>query len=249
MSIKPVKLNDTGHFLKTVNEMQEKEVDGIIMTPFKAPEITKKINELVDDGFAVVTCNVDSPDSKRMAFAGCNLYKSGFIAGGLMGINVGGQAEIGIVTSYIHYERLRGFMDAISRNYPDIHIADTVEAEEDNVKTFNQTKAMMAKNPCIQAIYAETVAVPGICRALNDLGLHRKVKVIGFDDMPIIRDLMIEGYVNAVVVQNPFWQGYRSFEILWDYLLNRKLPKDAVNYSDIEIRIRESLEEFSNHGK
>ena len=249
LKINPVKLNDTGHFIRTINEMKEKEVDGIIMTPFKAPEITKKINELVDEGFAVVTCNIDSVDSKRMAFAGCNLYKSGYIAGGLMGINVGAQAQIGIVTSCIHYERLKGFIDAISRNYPDIHIADTVEAEEDNVKTFNQTKAMMAKNPCIQAIYAETVAVPGICQALDNLGLHRKVKVICFDDMPVIRDLMMEGYVNAVVVQNPFWQGYRSFEILWDYLLNRRLPKETVNYSDIEIRIRESLEGFNDHAE
>ena len=242
LGIRPVKLNDTELFLQALNETQEKKVDGIIMTPFKAPEITKKINELVDKGFPVVTCNIDNADSKRIAFAGCNLYKSGFTAGGLMGISVGGQAQIGIITSCIHYERLRGFKDAIAKNYPDIHIVDTAEAEEDNDKTLYQTKIMMEKNPFIQAIYAETVAVPGICQALMDLGVYKKVKVICFDDMPIIRNLMMEGYISAVVIQNPFWQGYRSFEMLWDYILNRRLPEDIINYSNTEILIRESLE-------
>ena len=111
------------------------------------------------------------------------------------------------------------------------------------MKTFNQTKAMMERNPGIQAIYAETVAVAGICQALLDLGLCKRVKVICFDDMPVTRILLMEGYISAIVVQNPFWQGYRSFEILWDYLLNRKLPQEIINYSVTEIRIRESLEE------
>ena len=126
-------------------------------------------------------------------------------------------------------------------------IIDTVEAEQDNMKTLNQTKAMMERNPGIQAIYAETVAVAGICQALLGLGLCKKVKVICFDDIPVTRILLMEGYISAIVVQNPFWQGYRSFEILWDYLLNRKLPQDIINYSVTEIRIRESLEEFSGH--
>jgi len=243
LNVKPVKLNDTGLFLKAIDEIQEKNVDGIILTPFTSPAIANKINELVDTGFPVITCNVDSAGSKRMAFVGCNLYKSGFTAGGLMGIIAGGQARIGIVTSGIHFERMKGFFDAIAQNHPDIHIVDTVEAEEDNAKTFNQTRVMMGKNPCIQAIYAETVAVPGICQALRELGLEKKVKLICFDDMPSIRKLMVEGYVSAIVFQNPFWQGYRSFEMLWNYLLNRRFPENVINYSNTEIRIRESLEE------
>ena len=243
LKIVPVRLNDTRLFLRALNEMQKKKVDGIIVTPFKAPEITEKINELVDMGFPVITCNIDSADSKRMAFIGCNLYKSGFTAGGLMGIIVSGQVQIGIVTSGIHYERDRGFIDAITKNHPDIHIVDTIEAEEDDEKTLNQTKLLMKKNPFIQAIFANTVAVKGICQALMDLGLHKKVKVICFDDMPIIRNLMVEGIVSAVVVQNPFWQGYHSFEMLWDYLLNRRIPDEEINFSDIEIRIKESLED------
>jgi hypothetical protein len=35
--------------------------------------------------------------------------------------------------------------------------------------------------------------------------------------------------------------GYRSFEILWDYLLNRRAPEHEFNYSITEIRIRESI--------
>ena len=244
LTIKPVKLNDTQLFLQALHRMQEKKVDGMIITPFNAPEIAEKINVLIDEGFPVITCNVDSTNSKRLAFVGCNLYKMGFTAGGLMGIIVGGKARIGIVSSGIHNERLRGFIDAVTQNHPNIHIVDTVEAEEDTIKTLIETKIMMERNPCIQAIFAETVAVYGICQALVDLGLDKRIKVICFDDMPAIRNLMMEGRVSAIVIQNPFWQGYRSFEMLWDYLLNRKMPENILNYSVTEIRIRESLEEF-----
>jgi LacI family transcriptional regulator len=159
-----------------------------------------------------------------------------------MGIIAGGKARIGIVTSAIHYERVKGFIDALIKNHPNIHIVDSVEVEEDNDKSFYGTKTMMKKNPAIQALFVETVAVYGICRALTELGMDRKVKVICFDDMPVIRNLIMEGRISASVFQNPFWQGYRSFEMLWDYLLNRKLPEKELNYSVTEIRIRESFE-------
>ena len=244
--IKPVKLNDTRLFLQTLNRLQKKNVDGIIITPSGAPEITEKINNLVDRGFTVVTCNVDSAKSKRLAFAGCNLYRMGYTAGGLMGIIAGRKARIGIVSSGIHKKRLKGFIDAITKNHPGMRIADIIEAEEATIDTYNRTKAMMKKHPGIQAIFAETVAVSGICKSLANLGLDGKVKVICFDDMPQIRNLMREGRVSAIVIQNPFWQGYRSFEMLWDYLLIRKIPEKELNYSVTEIRIKESLEEIEN---
>ena len=99
----------------------------------------------------------------------------------------------------------------------------------------------MKKNMNINAIFADTVAVYGVCRALMELGLDRKVKVICFDEFPVIRLLLLEGHISAIVCQNPFWQGYYSFELLWDYLIHRRMPKKTINYSVTEIRIRESF--------
>ena len=243
--IKPVGLYDTRLFLQAIHEMQRKKVDGLIISPFSDTQIAIKINELVEKGFPVVTCNTDSADSKRLAFVGPNYYKMGFTAGGLMGLIVSGKAQIGIVRADSReWEWRKGFIDAVTKNHPDIHIVSTIEAKEDINKVFNEIKKMMKKNPGIQAILAETVAVYGVCRALTDMGLEKKVKVICYDDMPERRNLMKEGLVSAIVIQNPFWQGYRSFEILWDYLLNRKLPDKEINYSVNEIRVRESLEEL-----
>jgi LacI family transcriptional regulator len=240
---KPVKQGDTAAFIAAMDEMRENKVDGFIITSDQIPEIRQRIDALVDQGLPVFTCNIDIPNSKRIAFAGCNLYQSGYISGGLISIIVGGSANVGIVTSGSLVDRVKGFTDAIKRNHPNIKIVATVETDEDMIKVYNGTRAMMEHNPAIGAIFAETVAVYGVCRALMDLGLDKKVKVICFDDMPIIRILVVEGHVNAIVFQNPFWQGYRAFEMLWDYLLYRRTPEKTINYSVSEIRIRETITE------
>lgn len=241
--VKQVNLEDTAGFLTALDEMLECKVDGFIVTAMQKPEIREKIDAIAGLGFPVFTCNVDIPGSKRIAFAGCNLYKSGYIAGGLISIITGGCADVGIVSSGNLVDRVRGFSDAIKSNHPNIRIVAAVETDEDIIKIYNETKAMMEQNRGIRAIFAETVAVYGVCRALMDLGLDKKVKVICFDDMPLIRILMIEGHVCAIVFQNPFWQGYRSFEMLWDYLLHRRMPEQTINYSVSEIRIRETITE------
>jgi LacI family transcriptional regulator len=240
--IRQTNLEDVAAFIAAMEEMRRIKIDGLIVTPVGSPKTREKINELIDEGIPVFTCNVDAADSKRIAFAGCDLYKSGYVSGGLIGLLTGGRAQAGIVTSGKLVYRVKGFTDAIVRNYPHIRIAATVETNEDIIKIYNGTMKMMEKNPRIRAIFAETVAVYGVCRALMELGLDKKVKVICFDELPVNRQLLLEGRVSAIVCQNPFWQGYRSFEMLWDYLIHRRMPEKTINYSVVEIRVRESME-------
>jgi LacI family transcriptional regulator len=242
--VRQINFEDIAAFVAAMEEMRQSKVDGFILTSVDSPKVREKINALIDEGFPVFTCNVDIPDSKRIAFAGCNLYRSGYISGGLISILVGGHAQVGIVTSGGLVDRVRGFIDAVTKNHPNIRIAATVETDEDIIKVYNETRAMMEKNPDIKGIFAETVAVYGVCRALMELGLDKKVKVICFDEFQVIRLLLLEGHVSAIVCQNPFWQGYRSFEMLWDYLIHRRMPEKSINYSITEIRIRESMEDL-----
>jgi LacI family transcriptional regulator len=242
LSIKKIKQDDIPAFEAAMDEMWKAKMDGLIITAQNDPRLQAKVNRLTEKGLPIVTCNVDISDCRRLAFAGCDLYKSGYVAGGITSLIVGGNAKVGIVTSGNLVYRVKGFVDAISQNHPNIHIVETVETSEDIIKAFFDTKAMMEKHPDIKAIFAETVAIYGVCRALEDLQLEKTVKVICFDDnTPLFRQLLLDGLVSAAVSQDPFWQGYRSFEILWDYLINRRMPENKINYSATEIRILESM--------
>jgi LacI family transcriptional regulator len=239
---KNTRLVDISNYLQAMDEMRKKKIDGLIMTPIRGEEITQKINELVGRGIPVITCNVDIAGSRRFAFVGCDLYKSGFIAGGLISIIAGNYASIGIITKDTNFGRIGGLTDAVQQGYPNVHIASVAEViGEKDSKTYSCTKEMMKKNPEIKAIFSENVAISGVCRALKDLKLDKQVKVICFDETPIIKRLLLEGRVHAIVFQNPFWQGYRSIEVLWDYLLSRKMPENELNFSLNEIHIRESI--------
>jgi LacI family transcriptional regulator len=224
-----------------MNEMRKRKIDGLIITPIRGKEIAEKINELVDRSIPVITCNVDISGSRRFAFVGCDLYKSGFIAGGLVSIIAGDYANIGIITTDTSFGRIKGLTDAVRQGYPNVHIVSVVEIEEKDSVTYSYTKKMMKKNPEIKTIFSENVAISGVCRALKDLKLDKQVKVICFDETPTIKRLLLEGRVHAIIFQNPFWQGYRSIEVFWDYLLSRKMPEKELNFSLNEIHIRESI--------
>jgi LacI family transcriptional regulator len=172
---------------------------------------------------------------------GSDYYRSGFIAGGLISILLGGQANIGTVESGGLKGRLRGFLEAISQNHRNIHVVESIKVPDDLIQTYNSTKILVEKHPGIKAIFVETVTVYGVCRALMELGLDKKIKVICFDETPITKQMLAEGRINAILYQNPFWQGYRSLEILLDYLINRRMPEHELNYSLTEIRIKESI--------
>jgi LacI family transcriptional regulator len=238
---KNIRLIDISNYLRIMDKIQERKIDGLIMTPIRGEEIAQKINELADRGIPVITCNVDISGSRRFAFVGCDLYKSGFIAGGLVSIIAGDYASIGIITTDANFGRIKGLTDAVRQGYPNVHITSVVEVEEKDSKTYSCTKEMMKKNPGIKVIFSESMAISGVCCALKDLKLDKQVKVVCFDETPKIKQLLLEGRVHAIVFQNPFWQGYRSIEVLWDYILSRKMPENEMNFSLNEIHIRESI--------
>jgi LacI family transcriptional regulator len=153
----------------------------------------------------------------------------------------GDYADISIITASVNFGRFEGITDAIRQGYPNVRIASVVEVEEKNSATYVCTKEIMKENPGIRAIFSENIAIAGVCRALKGLKLDKQVKVICFDETPIIKRLLLEGRVHAIVFQNPFWQGYRAVEVLWDYLLSRKMPEKELNFSLNEIHIRESI--------
>lgn len=59
-------------------------MNGIVLSPYNDPLIAGKINELSEKGIPVITTNTDIENSARLAYVGCNFYRSGETAAGLM---------------------------------------------------------------------------------------------------------------------------------------------------------------------
>jgi len=231
--------------IKSIDELIGLGINGLAITPMNDPIVAKKLKELSESGIPVVTSNSDLKDCGRLAYVGSNYYKSGETAAGLMNLITNGTAKIGIISGSAHVlchsERVAGFTDCIASSFPNLVIVNNVVNNDNDEVSFKVTHDMLEKNPEIDALYLTAAGVSGACRAVSGLGLAGKLSIVSFDATPSTCKLLRDGVITATIAQQPRIQGAMPLDILLDYLGMGTLPEKELNYTEIEIIIKESL--------
>lgn len=231
--------------LHAMEDLVSEGIHGIVMTPYNAPEIAARINQLTDAGIPVVTTNTDIANSKRLAYVGSDYYHSGQIAGGLMGLISERDRQVGIVTGssqvLCHTERIAGFKDCIIKKHPHIQIKSIVENKDDDFESYEVTKKLLTEHQDINALYFTAAGVYGGCRALLCVCPDRDVKVITYDNVDTTKELVRQGVISATICQQPLVQGSKPIDILFRYLTTKEQPKQEFNYLAADIRILENI--------
>ncbi len=236
---------DAHQQLDAIDELLSQEVHGIVLTPYNAPEIVQRIDELYADGIPVVTVNTDIEHSRRIAYVGSHYFLSGETAGGLMGLMTKGDVEAGIILGshqiLCHTDRVAGFQDCIRRKYPHIHVAATIQNQDDEVESFHLTQELLRERPDINALYFAAGGVYGGCKAVVTEKRQGHITIITHDKVDTTRSFVKEGVIAATICQQPFVQGSRSLDILFNYLTTGELPENERNYVTLDIRIAENI--------
>lgn len=236
---------DAAEQLAAIDELLAQEVHGIVLAPYNAPEIVRKINALYDMGIPVVTANTDIDHSRRIAYVGSNYFLSGETAGGLMGLMTTGDIHVGIILGdqqiLCHTDRVAGFRSCIRKKYPHIHIAATIQNQDDEVESFHVTQKLLQLHPEINALYFAAGGVYGGCKAVIAENRQDSLTIIAHDKVDTTRSFVKEGIIAATICQQPFLQGSKSLDILFDYLTAGEFPEKELNYVTVDIRIAENL--------
>lgn len=228
-----------------IDELLNLGIDGLVITPINHPLVVDKLQRLSASGIPVVTANSDIPDCGRIAYVGSDYHKCGETAAGLMNLMTGGKANIGIIIGspmvLCHSERLAGFTDYVGKNFSGIKVIDKAINNDDDIDSFNVTKEMLHKFPEIDALFLAAAGVRGACRAVRDLGLAGKLTIVSYDATATTCQLIREGIISATIAQQPFIQGAKPLDILFDYLGMGIKPDKEFYYMEIEIKIKENL--------
>lgn len=236
---------DASQQIAAIGELLSQEVHGIVLAPYNAPVITEKINSLYDMGIPVVTVNTDIDHSRRIAYVGSNYFLSGETAGGLMGLMTRGEIQAGIVLGsqqvLCHTDRVAGFRNCIEKKYPHIHVAATIQNQDDEVESFRVTQTLLQNHPEINALYFAAGGVYGGCKAVIALHREHTITIITHDRVDTTRCFVLDGLISATICQQPFLQGSQSLDILFNYLTAGELPEKERNYVAADIRIAENI--------
>lgn len=225
--------------INILNDLERDKVNGIAIFPIDDSAVFQKVNQLIDNGVAVITFNSQVQGIRDFCFVGQDHEKGGRTAAGLMCklLPEGGQVGI-IISSYhlsCHQDRLQGFSDKLKEAASFIEIIDIQENQDKKEDAFRITLEYLNLYPNLKGIYITSGGVAGIGSALSLLDKNRQIIVICHDLVPDTLELLKNDTVDFALGQNPQLQGYQLVKILFDYHIRKQSP--ASNHFEIPITI------------
>lgn len=214
--------------LNLLNDVATSKPAGILLAAIDSKSLKDPVEKAIASGVPVVTVNSGVGSDKVKTHVATDNYSAAASAADALAELMGKQgivADIGIdAGSQTGRERENGFRDTMTKKYPKIKVLPVQYAQGDVSRAMNTMSDLLTGNPGITGIYcAQDVAGTGVAQLLKQRGsaVKDKIKVISFDASPDEFLLFLDGFIDGMIVQDPFTQGYMGVYAI-DAVINGK---------------------------
>lgn len=217
------------------------DVQGIVVTPGNPQQMTPLIDHAEKNGIRVVCVSTDAPASHRSSIVCVEPRLNGLIAGELMANFVKPGAKVAVLTGMLrtvdHREKVEGFTSSFTGMCPDGAVIAVLEGHEDERESFQKTQRLLKQLPDLSGIYVNTVNCLPVCRALCDLKMGGKVRLITTDLFRNMVPFFETGVIHASMHQRPYRQGQLAIRSLTEHLAHgAELPRSQVLNPSVILR-------------
>ncbi len=241
--------NDPAAQNNAVETYIAQDVDGIVVVAIDTNGIMPAVIQAANAGIPVVAVDAILPDGPHISQVGVNNYGAGQDIGktflDYVDANLGGSAKIGIVgalNSTIQNVRQKGFEDTIGAN-AGVEVVGVVDGRNIQDNALAAAENLLTANPDMQAIYATgEPALVGAIAAVISQGAQDRIKVFGWDLTAQVIDGIDEGFVQAVVQQDPAGMGGAAVDALLTVLKGDSVPR--VTDVPITIVTSDNVDDF-----
>ncbi|MEA3536666.1 substrate-binding domain-containing protein [Rhizobium sp. CC-YZS058] len=198
------------------------KVDGIILVAIDVNGVKPAITAAKTAGIPVIAIDAQIPDGDNIAFVGVDNTAAGKDIGKFFSdyvkSDMSGSAKIGVVgalNSFIQNQRLDGFKAAVSEGGQKVTFLDTVDGQNVQDVALSAAENLMTANPDMNVLYATgEPALLGAVSAVTSQGRQDSIKVFGWDLTKSAIDGIDQGFVTAVIQQDPAGEGKAAVEAL-----------------------------------
>jgi ribose transport system substrate-binding protein len=224
-------------------------VDGIIVVAIDVNGIMPAVQQAVDAGIPVVAVDAVLPEGPQAAQVGVDNMDAGGMIGDyfveFVQSEMDGTATLGIVgalNSAIQNIRQDGF-EASIEGVEGITVAGVVDGQNVQDIALSAAENLITANPNLDAIYATgEPALLGAIAAVESQGRQDDIRVFGWDlTAQAIRGID-QGYVEAVIQQDPAEMGATAVRILGD--LTSGGSTEAVVSVPVTIVTTDNVDDF-----
>lgn len=231
--------------LNLINRLAGKNIHGLAIMPVDSDQIRVRLSELTKGGIPVITFNSDIPGTGRLCFVGLDNKKSGRTAAGLMGLMTGGSGKILTITGYFSNNassmRVDGFIEECRKSFPGMELAGVQSSFDNAAEVERIIRDAMEDGQRPGGIFVTSGGQTGIWKAFEAIKPQKRPKVIIYDRTAENETALLQDSADFLIDQDGYVQGYRPLKLLWDLLLNGRVPEAEYIYTDITILTKYNL--------
>ncbi|MCQ2268092.1 MAG: LacI family DNA-binding transcriptional regulator [Bacteroidaceae bacterium] len=224
--------------------------DGVIISPSMkeaTSELTEKLDEM-DIPFVFIDSNI--PELHPLAFCAQHPTQSGYFAARILymvdptsEIGIFRQAEDGVIGSNQQRDREAGFKKYMHKHHPKA-IIHTLELPSKRFgRQFDKMDEFFQAHPNMHSGICFNSKVFGIGEYLEKRNI-KHFHLMGYEHLDRNNECLKNGFVEFLIAQHPWKQGYDCTKILIDYLILKK-DISRQNFVPIELLTAENMDFYS----
>lgn len=194
------------------------QADALLISVNEHPQVKEAVDAAAS-AIPVLSFVSDVSTSDRRAYVGPDNFKTGRVAGDLMGRFLGPEGgDIVIVAgSYQlmdHHARRNGFYELLKERYPTCRIIEEIQTQEKIESLATEVAVLLRDNPGIRGIYSVSAGNQGIAKALIMQSCEHDVTFIAHEITPERKALLQRGVIDVIIDQDPEGEILVAVELL-----------------------------------
>lgn len=217
-----------------VSDMVVRKVDGILIAATDAKALAPAVEKAIDSGVPVITLDSGVDSDAPYAYIATDNVGAAKMAAETLAKLIDGKGKVGDIGitagSQTGREREDGFLEGL-KAYPEVEVLPVQYCGCDPAKALNIATDMYTGNQDIVGYFgACDGGGTGAGQLVKQKDLKGKVHVVSFDTSPEELQLFKDGYIDALIVQDPFQMGYRGV-----YAMDKVLKGEKIEPRVVEI--------------
>lgn len=206
----PPNETDIATGMQIVETMINRSVDAIALAPSDRSAFKIVVDRAAAAGIPVVIYDSAIDTDTYFSFVATDNYLGGQLGADRLGTILHGKGKIVMVKTTpggaSTTAREDGFRHEIQMKFPKIQILDERFGMASIAQSITVTENMLTAHPDLDGIFSSNESgTEGAAQALK--ARRSKLKLVGFDSSPMLINELKAGWIDSLVIQNPFKMG------------------------------------------
>jgi ribose transport system substrate-binding protein len=209
----PPNETDIATEMQIAETMVNRRVDALALAPSDRSAFKIVVDRAINAGIPVIIYDSALDSSNYTSFVATNNALGGKLGADRLGELLRGKGKIVVVRTLpgaaSTTAREDGFRRELNEKFPGIQILDERYGMASIAQALTVAENMLTAHPDLDGFFCSNESgTEGAARALKGRNLH--LKLVGFDSSPSLISDLKAGWIESLVIQDPFEMGHRA---------------------------------------